>query len=136
MMPGKRIFLELHIEQRRLGFEQGPGPEEARFDSLTATLYHKAPTGRGWVQAKGRAMAEKKFEEALERLEEIVEQLETGELPLDQALKIFEEGMKLIKFCSGKLEEAEKKVSLLVREAGGEPAEVPFEPNGQEKGGQ
>ena len=135
MTPGKRIFWSCTSSSGALGSKKVPIRNK---QGLTALRHHYTitPPGRGWVKPKGRAMAEKKFEEAVERLEEIVEQLETGELPLDQALKIFEEGMRLIKFCSGKLEEAEKKVSLLVREAGGEPVEVPFEPNGQEKGGQ
>jgi exodeoxyribonuclease VII small subunit len=72
-------------------------------------------------------MAEKKFEKAMERLEEIVQNLEGGDLPLEDALKAFEEGMKLAKFCSLKLEEAEKKVTLLIEESGGSHAQVPFE---------
>jgi len=73
-------------------------------------------------------MAEKTFEEAMQRLEEIVHDLEDGQMPLEDALKVFEEGMKLSKFCSGKLEEAEKKVTLLVRQSGGRQTQVPFEP--------
>ncbi len=72
-------------------------------------------------------MAEKKFEKAMERLEEIVESLEGGELPLEDSLKVFEEGMKLARFCSHKLEEAEKKVTLLVRESDEKHTQVPFE---------
>jgi exodeoxyribonuclease VII small subunit len=72
-------------------------------------------------------MAEKKFEKAMERLEEIVESLEGGELSLEDSLKVFEEGMKLARFCSHKLEEAEKKVTLLVRESGEKYTQAPFE---------
>ena len=77
-------------------------------------------------------MAEKKFEDAMERLEEIVQGLEDGDLPLEGALKSFEEGMKLVKFCAHKLEEAEKKVTLLVEESGDKYSQVPFE-LGEEK---
>jgi len=77
-------------------------------------------------------MAEKKFEKAMERLEEIVQNLEGGDLPLEDALKAFEEGMKLAKFCSLKLEEAEKKVTLLIEESGGSHTQVPFEPEEEE----
>ena len=77
-------------------------------------------------------MAEKKFEKAMERLEEIVQNLEGGDLPLEDALKAFEEGMKLAKFCSLKLEEAEKKVTLLMEESGGSHTQVPFEPEEEE----
>ncbi|MBK5099532.1 MAG: exodeoxyribonuclease VII small subunit [Desulfobacteraceae bacterium] len=72
-------------------------------------------------------MAEKTFEQAMQRLEKIVQDLEGGELSLEDALKAFEEGMGLAKFCSGKLEEAEKKVTLLVQESGGKHTQVPFE---------
>lgn len=76
-------------------------------------------------------MAEKKFEEAMERLEEIVQELEGGDLPLGDSLKAFEEGMDLAKFCSRELEAAEKKVTLLVKESDGKLSEAPFELNGE-----
>lgn len=75
-------------------------------------------------------MSEKKFEEAMERLEEIVQRLESGELTLEESLKIFEEGMKLITFCSKKLEEAEQKVTMLVRNGEGKYQQQPFEIGG------
>jgi exodeoxyribonuclease VII small subunit len=61
-------------------------------------------------------MAQKNFETSIKRLEEIVHELEKGDLPLEESLKIFEEGMNLIKFCSEKLEEVEQKVTMLVKE--------------------
>jgi exodeoxyribonuclease VII small subunit len=76
---------------------------------------------------QGEPMAEKKFEKAMSELEEIVHALESGDLPLDEALKAFEKGMKLAKFCSDKLEEAEKKVTMLVRGEDGQIDQVPFE---------
>jgi len=72
-------------------------------------------------------MSEEKFEDAMKRLEDLVRHLEEGELPLEDALAAFEEGMTLLKFCSRKLEEAEKKVSLLVQENGGKYTPVPFD---------
>jgi len=80
-------------------------------------------------------MAEKKFEKAMEQLEEIVQNLERGDLPLEDALKAFEEGMKLAKFCSHKLEEAEKKVKLLIEESGDGHTHVPFELEGEQDEG-
>jgi exodeoxyribonuclease VII small subunit len=77
---------------------------------------------------KGKIMAEKKFEDAMARLEEIVQDLEDGQLTLEESLKSFEEGMKLVNFCSNKLEEAEKKVNILIKDADGKHAESPFEP--------
>jgi exodeoxyribonuclease VII small subunit len=80
-------------------------------------------------------MAEKKFEDAMKRLEEIVQALERGDLSLEDSLKNFEEGMKLIKFSTNKLEEAEKKVAMLVEESG-KYKQVPFEPEEEQDGGE
>ena len=78
-------------------------------------------------------MAEKKFEKAMERLEGIVESLEKGDLPLEDSLKVFEEGMELVNFCSRKLEEAEQKVTLLIKEGSGKVSQQPFEPEGKDE---
>ena len=64
-------------------------------------------------------MATVKFEEALARLEAIVAELERGELPLEDSMRIFEEGMKLSKVCLKMLEEAERKVEILVKDKDG-----------------
>lgn len=63
-------------------------------------------------------MAEKKFEEALERLEEIVKKMEAGDLSLEESLTAFEEGIRLSRFCADRLDEAERKVETLLRENG------------------
>ena len=60
------------------------------------------------------------FEKALKRLEEIVEELEDSDLDIDRSLKIFEEGVKLSRLCTKKLDEAEKKIELLVKGEKGE----------------
>ena len=67
-----------------------------------------------------------KFEECLQRLEEVVNQLERGDVPLEQALKLFEEGVQLSNSCRKELEEAEGKVEILLRQNGKLQAE-PFE---------
>lgn len=59
-----------------------------------------------------------KFEESLERLEKIVDELEKGNVPLEQALKLFEEGMRLSSSCRKELEEAEGKVEILLKQNG------------------
>ncbi len=64
-------------------------------------------------------MKEPSFEEALARLEEIVQELEEGEAELDRTLSLFEEGVKLSKLCHKRLESAEKKIELLVKKEGG-----------------
>ena len=71
-------------------------------------------------------MGQMKFEEAMERLEDIVQGLEEGELTLEESLVTFEEGMKLIKFCSKKLEEAEQKVTMLVQGSDGDLSQQPI----------
>ena len=72
-------------------------------------------------------MAKKQtFEDAMEKLENIVQELESGDLSLEKALQRFEEGIKLSKFCSDKLDQTEKKITLLTQNAGGAIKESPF----------
>lgn len=80
--------------------------------------------------------ADKKFESALEELEEVVDQLESGELSLEDSLSAFEKGVGLVRFCNQKLNEVEKKIEMLVRDKEGKLqlkglAELPKENNGQ-----
>lgn len=65
-------------------------------------------------------MAEIKFEKAMSRLEQIVEELEKGELDIDRSLEIFEEGIKMSRVCSKKLNEAEQKIEKLTKNQKGE----------------
>ncbi|HUK55961.1 MAG TPA: exodeoxyribonuclease VII small subunit [Nitrospiria bacterium] len=71
-------------------------------------------------------MAQFKFEDALARLETIVGQLEKGDLPLEESLKIFEEGVRLSKNCLKTLEEAERKVEILLKDKDGRKRPKPF----------
>ena len=75
-----------------------------------------------------------KFEDALAQLEAIVERLEGGELPLEEALKVFEEGVRLTKLCSQRLTEAERRIAILVKSASGALEERPFSPEGDRAG--
>jgi len=61
----------------------------------------------------------KRFEEALEELEKVVERLESGELSLEDSLAAFEEGIRLVKYCNQKLAEVERKIELLVKDKEG-----------------
>jgi exodeoxyribonuclease VII small subunit len=79
-------------------------------------------------------MAQKTFEQSMKQLEKIVQELEDGELPLEKALKKFEEGMKLTKLCSEKLDETEKKVSILLKNSEGRITEQPFISENEENG--
>jgi exodeoxyribonuclease VII small subunit len=67
------------------------------------------------------------FEQAIQRLEKIVADMESAELPLEDVLKKYEEGMRLVRFCSQKLEEAEKKIDILTKKADGTVALKPFD---------
>ena len=75
-------------------------------------------------------MAEMKFEDAIEKLEKIVAELEEGGLPLEESLKKFEEGIKLSRFCSKKLKEAERKIEMLTETAEGSLETKPFDSEG------
>ena len=61
-------------------------------------------------------MAKEKFEEALGRLEDIVKRMETGDMTLEESLKAFEEGIKLARLCSRRLDEAERRVEILLKQ--------------------
>ena len=65
-------------------------------------------------------MAEVRFEEALKKLEKIVEDLEKGDLSLDDALKKYQEGIELSRVCGQRLDQAKKKIDLLVKNKKGE----------------
>ena len=67
------------------------------------------------------------FEPSMLRLEEIVGLLERGEAPLEQAMKLFEEGAKLLRECTEQLDAAEQKVTVLTAGEQGEPVERPFD---------
>ena len=67
-----------------------------------------------------------KFEEAFQKLEAIIKKLDEGNLNLEDSLKAFEEGVRLSRFCSQKLDEAEKRVDLLLKESNGRLVPQPF----------
>lgn len=72
-------------------------------------------------------MAEMKFEEALKKLEKIVGDLEDGNLPLEESLEKYEEGIRLSRMCQKKLEVAKKKVEILLKSENGEVSLKPFD---------
>ncbi len=90
---------------------------------------------------KGTAMSQsaksdkpEPFEKNLARLDAIVRELEDTDLPLDKALVLYEEGMKLSEFCHKQLEEAEGRVEIMTRKAGGKVVAEPFAADGTEAG--
>jgi exodeoxyribonuclease VII small subunit len=72
-------------------------------------------------------MAKKSFEQALQLLEKIVQELESGDLPLEKAMAKFEEGIQLTRYCSQKLDETEQKINLLLQDQQGNVSSKPFE---------
>ena len=72
-------------------------------------------------------MAKKNFEKALADLENIVQRLDENDLSLDESLSLFEEGIKLSRFCSQKLDSVEDKVEILLRDDVGDLKKEPFE---------
>jgi exodeoxyribonuclease VII small subunit len=72
-------------------------------------------------------MATDKFELSLKKLEEIVKKMETGSLTLEDSLKAFEEGVKHAAFCSGRLDDAERRVEILLKQKDGSLKREPFE---------
>ena len=82
---------------------------------------------------KAEAVKGQDFELCLGRLEEVVRKLESASLPLDDAMKLFEEGMQLSRDCQKQLEEAEARVEILMKKSGGEMTAQPFEPEADEE---
>ena len=73
-------------------------------------------------------MAKTTFEQSMRKLEKIVQELESGDLPLEEAMQKFEEGIKLSRLCSEKLDETEKKITLLMQDKRGNVSKKPFIP--------
>jgi len=81
---------------------------------------------------KGKSLQKLSFEEALEKLEKIVQDLESGDLSLEESVKSFEDGIELSKLCKKKLESAEQRVKKIVeKEGGGFDLELFEEPEGE-----
>jgi exodeoxyribonuclease VII small subunit len=81
------------------------------------------------MSTKGKAAAavDANFETAMERLEKIVEQMESGKLPLEDLIVRYEEGMNLVKICQERLATAEQKIEIIARTSAGKPLVKPFE---------
>src|SRR5437016_12987078 len=75
--------------------------------------------------------AEPNFEKAMDRLEAIVEQMETGKLPLEDLIVRYEEGMNLVKVCQERLTSAEQKIEIIARNSAGKPIVKDFEPGAE-----
>jgi exodeoxyribonuclease VII small subunit len=78
-------------------------------------------------------MPKDRFEDAMNKLEKIVSKLEEGDIPLEESLKLFEEGIRLSRFCNQKLDEAEKRVEILMKGKDGTLKPQPFETSGNSR---
>ncbi len=77
--------------------------------------------------------AELNFEGAMDRLEKIVEQMESGKLPLEDLIVRYEEGMNLVKICQERLTNAEQKIEIIARNSAGKTVVKEFEPTQEPK---
>ena len=84
------------------------------------------------MSQSSKAAKPKSFEKNIERLDVIVRQLEDADLPLEKALHIYEEGMKLSELCQKQLQEAEGRIQVLMKRAGGKIVAESFEPEENE----
>jgi exodeoxyribonuclease VII small subunit len=80
------------------------------------------------MSSKAKPQAELNFEKAMDRLESIVEQMESGKLPLEDLIVRYEEGMNLVKVCQDRLTKAEQKIEIIARSSAGKPVVKDFEP--------
>jgi exodeoxyribonuclease VII small subunit len=80
------------------------------------------------TKPKAAAASALDFETAMERLEKIVEQMESGKLPLEDLIVRYEEGMNLVQVCQQRLAKAEQKIEMITRNSAGKPAVTAFEP--------
>lgn len=99
--------------------------EEVGLDAPAPLPYPAPVPNAPKSSGAGNAPKEVPFEEALKKLESIVEQMESGELPLETMTARFEEGVRLVKTCQKRLEEAEIKISKLEKDASGMPTLKP-----------
>lgn len=84
------------------------------------------------MSQSAKAAKPESFEKNLERLDAIVRQLEDADLPLEKSLQLYEEGMKLSEVCQKQLQEAEGRIQILMKRAGGKIVAEPFEGEGKE----
>ena len=80
------------------------------------------------MSSKPKAREELNFEGAMDRLEKIVEQMESGKLPLEDLIVRYEEGMNLVKVCQERLAKAEQKIEIIARNSAGKTIIKDFEP--------
>lgn len=81
--------------------------------------------------AKRESKKDIKYEDALDRLENIISLLQDGNLSLDESLDIFQEGVELVRVCQSKLDNAETKINMLIKNCSGNLKEVPFNPESE-----
>jgi exodeoxyribonuclease VII small subunit len=84
------------------------------------------------TKKKTEAVREQTFESSLAALEKIVRELERGDLPLEESLQLFEQGVRLSRECQERLNQAERRIELLLRDSEGRPVLAPFDEDEEE----
>jgi exodeoxyribonuclease VII small subunit len=115
--------MSIHTDRERNPHASGARSFKKDLTSCQVLVY-----SHEWILSYGVGVAQLKFEEALSRLEEAVKLLEKGDLPLEDSLKIFEDGIRSSKNCLKVLEEAEKKVEVLIQDKKGKKHLRPLDP--------
>jgi exodeoxyribonuclease VII small subunit len=110
---------------REKGLDRVPGVEAPWGTLATGNRQPNRTTGD--ITARLMAARRNDFEQSFQQLETIVKRLEGEELPLDESLQLFEEGIRLSRFCHQRLEEVEKKIELILADAKGQPRTEPFD---------
>jgi len=116
-----RIFLDRTGKSRRLKHRPG---KKSRFLSTLPMLYLRSDM----PAAAKKPEPQLHFEGAMDRLEEIVEQMESGKMMLEELIVRYEEGMKLVKICQERLASAEQRIEIITRNNAGKPVVKDFEP--------
>lgn len=98
-------------------------PQKSRFLSVRLVL-----NWAGMSSAPKKTEPQLNFEGAMDRLEEIVEQMESGKMMLEELIVRYEEGMKLVKICQDRLASAEQRIEIITRNNAGKPVVKHFEP--------
>lgn len=96
------------------------------------TVNGTGPAAASQAGASAGEPEELSFEQAMERLEAIVSRLESGDVPLEKAIELYQEGMALSRLCGRKLEEAERRIEMLLEDEQGQLRRKPFLPERDE----
>lgn len=119
MVRACRSFFTLVLRSRALRLAPIETRSNVTLFKVVCISYSLRRLGKGAPGIMNKDREKKKFEEALEELEKVVERLESGELSLEDSLAAFEQGVSLVRYCNQRLNEVERKIELLVKDKEG-----------------